>query len=172
MGVVQDDFTFATSTGVSNLPDHNVPFGTTSDCTAEAWWYKKYALHWCSIAAKLQIDLRESGVVVANSVSVSLHGNRYTVYWFLIYKSLETKLSYNKSICYIYRNAFLLCLKVPWVASGWATEILNFDRSADSSQIYCLVIGWCGGCVPNGTIYLESVYEPGNMKLYNQTIFC
>lgn len=72
----------------------------------------------------------------------------------------------------MYRNAFLLCLKVPWVASGWATEILNFDRSADSSQIYCLVIGWCGGCVPNGTIYLESVYEPGNMKLYNQTIFC
>lgn len=104
IGVVQDDFTFATSTGVSNLPDHNVPFGTTSDCTAEAWWYKKYALHWCSIAAKLQIDLRESGVVVANSVSVSLHGNRYTVYWFLIYKSLETKLSYNKSICYIQKR--------------------------------------------------------------------
>lgn len=120
MGVVQDDFTFATSTGVSNLPDHNVPFGTTNDCTAEAWWYKKYHLYSCSIAAKLQIDLRESGVVVANSVS--------------------------------------------WVPSGWATEILNFDRSSDSSQIYCLVIGWCGGCIPNSTIYLESMYEPASVN--------
>lgn len=72
MGVVQDDFTFATSTGVSDDPNHNEPFGTTTDCTAEAWWYKTYALYSCTISAELKIDLRGSGVVVANSVIFSI----------------------------------------------------------------------------------------------------
>lgn len=92
MGIVQDDFTFATSTGVSDEPNHNVPFGTTNDCTAEAWWYKTYALSWCTISAEFQIDLRGSGVVVATSVISFSPCSYVQCILVVVCKSLNTKL--------------------------------------------------------------------------------
>ncbi|XP_078331182.1 A disintegrin and metalloproteinase with thrombospondin motifs 9-like [Crassostrea virginica] len=111
MGVVQDDFTFATTTGVSSFTD--VPFGTAHDCTAESWWEKIYGP--CTLESEFSINLRDSGVAIEDSVE--------------------------------------------WVAGGYASDIRHFYRSPDSTQVDCLVIAWCGKCVPNGPIYLKSQYD-------------
>ncbi|XP_061179434.1 uncharacterized protein LOC133188062, partial [Saccostrea echinata] len=113
MGIMQDDFTFATTTGNSSK-ERNVPFGTCSDCTAEAWWEKRWGP--CELEGTFQIDLHDTGLSIAKSVG--------------------------------------------WVndSGDWFSEIRQFSRSADSTKVSCLVIGWCGNCIPNDTITLEPLY--------------
>ena len=76
MGVVQDDFTFATTTGVSSLTA--VPFGTAHDCTAESWWEKTYGP--CALESEFSINLRDSGVAIEDSVVIFYYYcNQFTI---------------------------------------------------------------------------------------------
>lgn len=46
------------------------------------------------------------------------------------------------------------------VISGWDTEIRDFIRSADGSQIFFTCAGWCGWCGPiSGPIGLQHSTE-------------
>ncbi|XP_062585065.1 A disintegrin and metalloproteinase with thrombospondin motifs 9-like [Saccostrea cucullata] len=110
MSVVQEDFTFAMTTGNSSKVE-NVPFGTSSDCTAETWWEKRWGP--CQLEGTFLIDLQDTGLSIVKSVG--------------------------------------------WVngSADWFSEIRQFSRSADSTTVSCLVIGWCGNCLPNDTIILE-----------------
>ncbi|XP_053387786.1 A disintegrin and metalloproteinase with thrombospondin motifs 9-like [Mercenaria mercenaria] len=56
--------------------------------------------------------------------------------------------------------------QVTWITSGWQPGISDFTRNADSTRIWARCGGYCGGCSPDGPLYLyynaDDVVDDGN----------
>ncbi|XP_048781078.2 uncharacterized protein LOC125683682 [Ostrea edulis] len=61
---------------------------------------------------------------------------------------------------------------VGWIPEHWESRIRQFSRSADSTKVSCLVIGWCGECAPNDTITIEPLHGSVTSGIAAQTVTC